>query len=108
MFELRVTDIFSLGQRAVMTGMVVGGPVSVGDRLRIESPRASAIFTVEGIERDRTIIPTATIGESIAILASSSTLKKVSDGYSKLESGGYRIESLTLRGVPAKWWEFWK
>ena len=108
MFQLPVADIFHLGRRTVLTGTVLGGVVSIGDRVKLESPRASFMFTVGAIERDKKIIPTANIGESIAILAEGIDLATVADGFKKLDGGGYKINALVIRGVPPRWWEFWK
>ncbi len=107
--ELQVTGLFHIkGQGTVLTGIVTDGDITIGQRLDIQSPAASATFTVAGIERNREILPKAKNCDSIAVLARNLDLAKVSDGFRVVEEGGYEIKSLILVDPSRKWWEFWK
>jgi len=106
--QLQVTGLLHIrGQGTVLTGIVTGGDISIGKRLDIQSPNASATFTVAGIERDRESLTKAKSGDSIAVLARNLDLAKVSDGFRVIEGGGYEIKSLILVEPSRKWWEFW-
>jgi len=106
---IRVTSLFHVkGQGTVLTGVVTDGDISTGQRLDIQSPGASATFTVAGIERNKEILTKARSGDSIAVLARNLDLARVSDGFRAVEGGGYEIKSLILVEPRRKWWEFWK
>lgn len=117
-FEMVVNSAFSIkGRGTILEGSITQGAVSVGDKLRVESPTNAQIDTVQALEKtDQSFTTCAKAGEKISILFSSFDLDKFPDGVKRVydDKGFYHHEvtTLSVRAAQSKpqtkpFWKFW-
>ena len=93
----------------VLSGSVCSGKVSIGEMVRVHSPKSYVDAKVKGVEVDRKIVRLARQGNNVALLFSELDLDKLSDGLVIQENSTVPIvESIEIRVVPKLWWQIWR
>jgi elongation factor Tu len=108
MFEMDITDAFSLSTRGtVLSSRVRRGTVRSGDRAVLKSPGGEMDTRVAGVEVFRKILDVADEGDQAAILCRNITSNDL-DRHTVLDGEVRRFENVVLVSAPSKWWEFWR
>ena len=114
-FEMPVSSLFNMpNQGTVLAGLINRGGVAIGDHVTIASPGAAKDVVVAGLEQigTRKFLDSATQGQEIAILCRGLQIEDLADGLERIEEGGWKVVSLTVRSAdsgPLRWWNrIWK
>jgi translation elongation factor EF-Tu-like GTPase len=100
-FEMAVEDMFHItGRGTVLTGVVHGARVRVGDRVVIRSPAAQVDGRVGGVERERQLLDEAGPGEAVALLFTGFDPHQVADGLDRTPEGFWTVRSLRIEAAP--------
>jgi translation elongation factor EF-Tu-like GTPase len=108
LLEITIESVFHLkGYGTVLAGRVLSGQVSVGDSVEVRSPTNGVRSVVAGLESHRRLLAQAAAGTEVGVLLRDFAPESLNDGLQRDESGGWRVVSLRIRGVPKAWWRLW-
>lgn len=108
MLEMVAKGIFHIeGHGTVLTGEIQSGRVALGNLVEVFSPSKMARVVVAGLENigTRDMLRSAKKGDNVAICVRGLSLDQVDDGVQHLDPFGWKVVSLTIRGVKRPWWK---